>query len=399
MSINNDTKSASPAVSAASSPSMMDLMKHVGTKNEINVGDKIKGKILNIAKSELLLDIENIGLAIIRGKETYNEEYLAHLKVGEIAEAVVIGLDNNLNCIEASFKAIGKDKMWSELNKAFEAKQTVEAKIREANRGGFIVRVMGVEGFLPASQLAPAHAVKSISGEDKSLLNQMKKYVGQTFNVKIIGVNPDNESIVVSEKAVSEEISNLKLSKYKVGDTVDAHIVGVVDFGVFLRFDEDLEGLVHISEIAWKKIEDIKKELQIGNKVKAKIIDIDQDNRINLSIKQTIPNPWIEFAKGCKTGDEFEGTITKIVGSGAVVLNSDDIQGFCHISQISETPIDTPSKIHEHLKNGQTKKFTVLDVQEDKLVLTLLLLEVALNIFETQKKLEKKVETNETKEA
>jgi small subunit ribosomal protein S1 len=371
-------------------PGMADLLKHVGTQTDLNLGDKISGKIISIAKNELMLDIENVGLAIVRGKELYNEEYLSRLNVGETVEALIINLDNDLNCMEASFRAIGRDKIWSEIAKLHESKATVEAKIREANRGGFMIKVQGVDGFLPASQLAPTHAIKTITGEEKSLLNQMKKYVGQTFNVKLISINPDNDTVVVSEKAVSEEISSLKLSKYKVGDVVDASIVGVVDFGVFLRFDDDLEGLVHISEIAWKKIEDIKKELAVGQKVKAKIIDIDGESRINLSIKQTMPNPWIEFAKEVKAGDTFEGKIVKIVSAGAIVVNDEDIQGFCHISQISNTPIDSPSKIHEVLKTGQSRVFTVLDVADDRLSLTILPLDEALQIQKMQEEKTKK---------
>jgi small subunit ribosomal protein S1 len=361
-------------------PNMSDLLKHVGTANDLNVGDKVSGKIIAIAKNELLIDVENIGIGIVRGKELYNEEYLSRLNVGEEVEALIINLDNEKNMIECSFRAIGKDKIWKEITEAYEQKKTVEAKIREANKGGFLVKIHGVDGFLPASQLSPTHAIKTVIGEEKSLLNQMKKYIGQVFNVKILSINPDADSLVASEKAVSDEISGQKLSKYKVGDAVDAVIVGVVDFGLFLRFDDDLEGLVHISEIAWKKIEDIKKEMSIGTKVKAKIIEIDKENRINLSIKQTIPNPWIEFVKNAKQGDKFEAKVIKIVSYGAIVANPQDIQGFVHISQLSEVPLDSPSKIHEILRVGETKSFTVIDTREDKLSLSILELEKALKI-------------------
>lgn len=368
-------------------PNMGDLLKHVGSEADLNVGDKVSGKIIAIAKNELILDIENIGIGIVRGKELYNEEYLSRLNVGEEVEALVISLDNEKNFIECSFRAIGKDKIWKEIAEAFETKKTVEAKIREANKGGFLVKIHGVDGFLPASQLSPTHAIKTVVGEEKSLLNQMKKFVGQTFNVKIISINPDADSLVASEKAVSDEISSQRLSKYKVNETVDAIVVGVVDFGVFLRFDDELEGLVHISEIAWKKIDDIKKEIQIGQKVKAKIIEIDKENRINLSIKQTIPNPWIEFVKTVKPGDKFEAKVVKVVSYGAIVNNPNDIQGFVHISQLSEKPLESPSKIHEILKVGETKSFVVIDTKEDKLSLSILDFNKAIAI---QKELEEK---------
>jgi ribosomal protein S1 len=354
-------------------PTMGDLLRNVSDKPDIKVGDQIKGKIIFLAKNQCLMDIENVGLGIVRGKELYNEEFLSRLKIGEEIEGVVIELDNEIGHIELSFRAIGRDKIWEEIRKAMEDRLTVPARIRDANRGGFLIKVHGVDGFLPASLLAPTHAIKNASMEDNSLLNQMKKYSGQTFNVKVINVNPETESIIVSEKSVSDEIAQQKLTKYKVGDTVEGEIVGVVDFGVFIRFDDDLEGLIHISEIAWKKVEDPKKDFKVGQKLQARIVEIDDENRINLSIKQLMENPWVEFSKSTKPGAKFKGVVSKIVSYGAIIVNENDIQGLCHISQISEVPLESPAKIHELLKVGETKEFTILSLETDeKLYLTLL---------------------------
>lgn len=358
-------------------PTMDDLLKHVADVKEIAIEDKVSGKIIFIAKNEVILDIENVGLGIVRGKELYNEEYLSRLKIGEEVEAIVLDLDNENGMIELSFRAIGRDKIWADIKEVFEEGKTVEAKIRDANRGGFMVQVHGVYGFLPASLLAPAHAIKQ-GLDGNNLLNQMKKYVGQVFNVKIININEEEDTLIASEKAVSDEIAAAKLSKYKVGDIVEGNIVGVVDFGVFIRFDEDLEGMVHISEIAWKKVEDPKKEYKVGEKIKAKIIEIDDNNRINLSIKQTLPNPWNEFSKNVKEGDKFAGKVTKIVSYGAIVTSDEDIQGLCHISQIAKEKLESPAQIHDHLQVGETKEFTILTCDKDeKLFLTLLPLKEA----------------------
>lgn len=383
-------------------PTMKDLLQRVNPDSEIKIGDRINGKIIFLAKNQALLDIPNVGLGIVRGKELYNEEFLAKLKIDEVIEAVVLELDNELGMLELSFRAIGKDKVWEEIQKAFDEKTVIDAKIRDANRGGFLIKVKGIDGFLPASLLSPTHAVKNVSVEDNSLLNQMKKYVGQSFKVKIININLENESLIVSEKSVSDEIAHLKLQKYKVGETVEGHVVGVVDFGVFVRFDEDLEGLIHISEIAWKKVEDPRKEFKIGQKVKAKIVDIDSDNRINLSIKQLMDNPWKEFSKGTKPGEKFVGTVTKIVSYGVIVVNDEDIQGLCHISQISEDGIDSPAKIHEILKIGDTKEFTVLSLESDeKLYLTLLPFNKAVEVQKAlaSKKEEEQEAKNEEQES
>ena len=364
-------------------PTMIDLLNRVGGISGVNVGDQIEGRLIFVAKNEVILDIENIGLGIVRGRELYNEEYLSRLKVGENIEAIVLDLDNEDGYIELSFRAIGRDKVWSEIKQAYESGTPVEARIRDANRGGFLVKVQGIDGFLPASLLAPTHAIKQVGIEDKSLLNQMKKYVGQIFNVKIISINPDSDNLIVSEKSLSDELAQVKLKKYNVGDTVSATVVGAVDFGLFVRFDQDLEGLIHISEIAWKKVEDPRKDYKVGDKVEAKIVEIDKDNRINLSIKQLLPNPWIGFAQNTKPGDKFTGKVSKIVSYGAIIVNSDDIQGLCHISQISSTQLESPAKIHEILTVGDTKEFTVLGVDsEEKLYLTLLDFEEAKKIQE-----------------
>jgi small subunit ribosomal protein S1 len=360
-------------MSNVENPTMGVLLSTITDPAAINIGDRVSGEIITLTKNQAIISLPSVGLGIVRGKELYNEEYLAKLKVGETVEAMVIDLDNEQGFVELSFRAIGRDKIWSEITSAFESKTTVEAKIRDANRGGFLIRVNGIDGFLPASLLSPTHAIKSNNVEDKSMTAKMKKYVGQIFNVKLVNINPETDSLIASEKAVSDEIAQFKLEKYKIGDTVEGSIIGIVDFGLFIRFDEDLEGLVHISEMSWKKVENPYKEYRVGEKVKVKIVDIDKDNRINLSIKQTIPNPWLEFSKTVKPGDKFEGTVTKIATYGAIVVNKDDIQGLCHISQISETQIASPAKIHEYIKPGNSYTFHILSVDPDeKLYLTLL---------------------------
>jgi ribosomal protein S1 len=382
-------------------PTMADLLKRVSNTAELKVGDQISGKLIFVAKNEVLLDIENVGLGIVRGRELYNEEYLARLKIGEVVEAIILDLDNELGYIELSFRAIGRDKIWTEIKQAYDSGSIIEARIRDANRGGFLVKVHGIDGFLPASLLSPAHAIKQVGIEDKSLLNQMKKYVGQTFNVKIISINPEADTLIVSEKSVSDELAQVKLKKYKVGDVVDTVVVGAVDFGLFVRFDNDLEGLIHISEIAWKKVEDPRQDYKVGDKVRAKIVEIDKDNRINLSIKQLFSNPWIDFSRHTQPGDKFVGRVSKIVSYGAIVVNDDDIQGLCHISQISEDQLDSPAKIHDVLKVGEVREFTVLGVDADeKLYLTLLPFELAQTIQENlnqkqKEKIDEKVENTE----
>jgi len=378
-------------------PTMADLLNRVADQANLKVGDKITGKIIFLAKNQALIEIPKIGLGIVRGRELYNEEFLSGLKVGQEMEAVILELDNEIGMMELSFREIGKDQIWEEIRQAYESGSVIECKVREANRGGFLVKVRGADGFLPASLLSPIHAIKNVSVEDNSLLNQMKKYVGESFSVKIININPESENMIVSEKAVSDEVAKAKLANYSVGQKVEGKVVGVVDFGIFVRFDDDLEGLCHISELAWKKVEDPRKHYKEGDTVEAKIVDIDDNGRINLSIKQLLENPWKKFAKTAKEGDSFDGVVTKIISYGAIITGENEIQGLCHISQITKTEIlKGTSDIRKYLTEGEKDTFTVLKVESDeKLYLTLLPLDEA---KKTLSKLETKSEEGKKQE-
>lgn len=375
-------------ISLQTQPTMEDLVKHVGNSLKIpELGATLKGTIIYITKNKVFLDIENLGLGIVRGRELYNEEYLSGLKVGETVEAMVIDLDNEEGLLELSFREIGKDKIWSKIKEAYENGETIDARIRDANRGGLLVKVYGIDGFLPASLLAPSHMVKQQQGQN-SMTNQMKEYVGQIFKVKIMSLNMDEENMVVSQKAVNDEIIQNKISKYEVGQLVEGEIVGIPPFGLFIKLEDDLEGLVHISEIAWKKVESTESfGYKIGDKLTLKVVGINEsENKINLSIKQTEANPWSKFSKDNAPGDKFTGKVIKIAPYGVIVLNDqDNIQGLCHISQISSQPI-SPDQIYKHLKIGEIKEFTILGITDDnqKLYLTLLEIDEAREIEKTK---------------
>jgi small subunit ribosomal protein S1 len=352
-------------------PTMADLMKKVTDVPTLVVGEKVAGTIIHISKGEVIMDIDNVGLGLIRGRELYNDNFVSGLKLGESVEAVVKSLENERNMTELSFRAVGRDKIWGEIVAAYENRTTVEVKIRDTNRGGFLIQAMGVYGFLPASLLAPAHAIKP-TGDASSLSNQMKKYIGQVFKAKIVSIDAENDTVIVSEKAIADEVASAKLKNYTIGQVVDAEVTGVVDFGAFVRFDEDLEGLVHVSELSWKKIDKAEDVVKVGQHVQAKITEIDEDNRISLSIKQTQENPWTLFSQSVEVGDKFVGLISKITTFGIVAVNDQDIAGICHISQLLEDGDVTPATIHEHFKVGDKKEFSVLAVEKDKLYLTLL---------------------------
>jgi len=360
-------------------PGMDDLLNYAennpGLDRTVSPGEIIQGTVLSISKNEILIDLPGIGLGSVRGMELYNDEYLSKIKVGEEAEAMVIEVENEKGTVELSFRAIGRDQTWEELYQDFEAKKTVEAKVVHANKGGLMVKVHGVIGFLPASLLSPSHSIKQSSlSESNTLLKQMQKYIGSSFLVKIENLDKDTDKLIVSEKSVADEIINQKLSKYQIGDVIEGRVSGIVDFGLFVRFDTELEGLIHISELAWKKIEDPREHFALSQLVQARIISVDGGGRINLSIKQLQENPWVKFAQNTKPGDKIEATVTKLAPYGAICLTEDEIQGLCYIAQIAEESIE-PAQIEKYLKVGDKKSFTVIEINHSDCRLSLSLLD------------------------
>ncbi len=324
------------------------------------VGDLIEGKILSVSKSEVHVDIDGITTGVVRGRELFDESGdSANLKIGDVAQATVLELENENGEMELSFRTAGHQKAWGELQRLFESKMALDVPIVEANRGGLMVRVGRVEGFLPVSQLTTEHYPRVEGGEKSKILEKLQSYVGQSFKVKLLDVNEAEDKLIVSEKAAWEEKHREKLDKYHVGETVSGKVTGVVDFGAFVEFDEGLEGLVHISELAWQRVEDPHDIVKVGDDVVAKIIGI-EGSKISLSMKQLTEDPWIRAVEKYHVGQEVEGRVTKLNPFGAFVELDPDIHGLAHISELSKKSITHPGDI---LKINESYAFTILSIE------------------------------------
>jgi len=324
------------------------------------VGDIIKGKVISASKNEVRIDIEGLTTGVIRGRELYREspDY-ANLKPGDEIEATVIELENENGEMELSFRYAGHRKVWDNLIALKNEGKIIPVKITEANKGGLMVQVNRLSGFLPVSQLIPEHYPRVQGGDKNRILERLRQFIGQTFNVKVIDVSEEEEKLIVSEKAAWEETQKAVISKYKVGDIIEGRITAVTDFGAFVEFNENMEGLIHISEIAWQRIDDPHDYIKVGDKVKAVIINID-GSKIFLSIKQLIEDPWKKIEEKYKVGQIVEGKILKINPFGFFVELDKDIHGLAHISELSEKPISDPKKI---AKPGDTLKFKIVSIE------------------------------------
>lgn len=326
------------------------------------VSDVIKGKVINASKSEVRLDIEGVKTGVIRGRELYNEsEEYGNLKPGDIIEATVIELENENGEMELSFRFAGQQKAWNYLKELMNKGEVLQIKATDANKGGLMVKIGHITGFLPVSQLVPEHYPRVEGGDKNKILDFLKKFVGQLLQVKVIDVNEGEEKLIVSEKAAWAEAQEKAVSKFKVGDKVKGKVTAVTDFGAFVEFDNKMEGLVHISEIAWQRIDDPREFVKVGDMVNAEIIKI-EGTKIFLSMKKLQDDPWKDITKKYKVGDMVNGKVLKVNPFGLFVELDSDIHGLAHISELSDKPVND---VQEIAKPNQTLKFRVISIEPE----------------------------------
>ncbi len=322
------------------------------------VGEVIKGKVIAVGRNEVRIDLNGLAIGLIRGPEL---DPNAHLTAGEEVEATVIDLDNEFGELELSLKGADKKKSWEKLRELFTKNEPIPVKILEANKGGLLVRLEGITGFLPVSQLSPENYPRVSGGDKIQILEKLKELIGSQFDVKIIDVNEDAGKLIVSEKAVWECKQESVISKYKVGGIVEGDVTAVTDFGAFIRFDQNLEGLVHISEIAWQRIDHPRDVLKIGDHVRAEIINI-EGSKIFLSMKKLIEDPWKSVSERFKVGQMITGKVIKINPFGLFVELDPDIHGLAHISELSNKPV---KDVNEVARIGDEFEFRIVSIEPE----------------------------------
>lgn len=324
------------------------------------VGEIVEGKIVGKGKASVFLDLENIGTGIIYGREFYNaKNELKKLDIGQSVFAKVLELDNDEGYLELSLAGASKEIAWKDLIEKREKDQAFIVKIIGANKGGLLAEVSGVPAFLPSSQLSPANYPKIDDGDNQKILKSLQKLVGTELEVKIFDLDPRENKLILSERAKENEKIKEILKAYKVGDIIEGEIVGVVDFGAFIKFplntENAIEGLIHISELDWQLIEDPAEVIKVKDNVKAKIIDILND-KVSLSLKALKQDPWQDITY--KKGDILKGKVTKFNPFGAFVRLDSKIQGLCHVSELN-----SEKKMEDALKIGEEYNFQILSIE------------------------------------
>ncbi len=349
---------------------MTDLLD--GDQKTLNVGDVAEGKVIDIDKNSMYLDLSPFGTGIIFGREfLVIKDIIKTINIGDAISAKVVEKEGEKGYIELSLKEARQATVWKEAAEALEKETVLSVAIKEANKGGLMVNWQGVTGFLPASQLSPANYPKVSGGDKNMILDELKKLVGQKLDLKIITVEPKEDKLIFSEKtdkpSVSAEEKTDMIGKYSVGDELDAEVTGIVDFGVFVKLEENLEGLVHISEISWSLVEDLEKLYAVGDKIKVKVIEVSKE-KISLSIKALTENPWTKGASKYKKDQEVEAVVIRYNDHGALVSVEEGISGLVHVSDF-ESPEDLREKIS--LGNSYKFKINIFDSAKQKMTLTL----------------------------
>ena len=332
-------------------------------------GDLIKGKVITASKAEVKLDIGGFITGVVRGPELYEEDDdYADLQPGDDVEATVIDAENENGELELSFRFAGQEKAWSGLRKAFQSREILKIKVADANKGGLLVKYRQIAGFLPVSQLAPENYPRVNGGDKGKILEKLKSFAGKEFEVKVMTLEEKEDKIIFSEKEAWNEKQKDVIQKYKVGTAVEGAITAITDFGVFVSFGDNMEGLIHISELAWQRIDDPADLFKVGDKIKAEVISI-ENGKIFLSAKKLIHDPWTDVEKKYKVGQIVDGTILKVNPFGLFVKLDDDIHGLAHISQIA---LGQKERIHDVFNAKDVIKFEIVSIEpkEHRLGLT-----------------------------
>lgn len=353
------------------------------------VGETITGKIISASKSEVKLDINGVMTGIIRGRELYfDASDYAKLPAGEEIEATVIDTDNENGELELSFRHAGEQKAWISLQESYSSKTNMKVRVLDANKGGLIVSLGQITGFLPVSQLAPENYPRVSGGDKTKILEKLKTLVGSELEVRVMTLDEEEKKLIVSEKDAWQDKQKDIISRYQVSSVVEGSITAITGFGLFINFDNNLEGLIHISELAWQRIDDINELYKIGDTIKAEIISID-GSKIFLSAKKLIDDPWKNVGKKYAVGQKVTGLVLKVNPFGLFVELDNDIHGLAHISQLSLNP---GQKITDTYTPNTQAEFTIISLEPENHRLGLA------NVVKKAKKEQDKKDVDETAE-
>lgn len=339
-----------------------DLLEALNSVKPVKVGDVVKGEVLAFDdKKQVIVGIEGTGVeGVVPARElsVKADEIEDNIKVGDVLDLVVIskiGSDKEGGSYLLSQRRLEARKVWDEIEKKFEAGETLTVPVTQIVKGGLVVDA-GVRGFVPASMVSD-HFVENFN-----------QYKGQELELKIVEIEPSENRLILSHKEIVQQEREAKkqevMSQLAAGDVLDGKVARLTNFGAFIDLG-GVDGLVHVSEISYERVGKPSDVLKVGEDVKVKVLAVDPEkDRISLSIKQTLPQPWDNIEEKVAEGDVLDGKVKRLTSFGAFVEVFPGVEGLVHISQISHKHIATPNEV---LTSGQDVKVKVLNVNgEDR---------------------------------
>lgn len=341
---------------------MEDLLGQSEDFVKPELGAVVTGNVVSLRKNQVVVDLNGMAVGVISGVETHDSAgTMKDLTVGDEVKAVVVENENDDGMVVLSLRKASQANAWDRFEKAYKDGEVVEVVVSEANKGGLLLDVDGIKGFIPVSQLAPVHYPRVDGADANQILARLKKLVGLKFNVKVINTDRATGKMILSERAAIESESKAAMDDLNIGDVVSGTVSGVVKFGIFVAFN-GLEGLVHISEIAWGHVSNPHQYAKVGDKVDVQIIGIEK-NKLSLSMKRLIQDPWEEIANKYPIGGKVKGVINRFSQFGAFVQLEDDINGLIHLSEISDQKVEDPK---DFLSIGDEVQATVINIDRDE---------------------------------
>lgn len=331
-------------------------------------GEVVEGVVSAIGRARVYIDVAPFGTGLIYGREYMNaRDILRKVNIGDTISSKVVTSENEDGYIELSLKEARQALIWDEAAKAVSSGVVMSLQVKEANKGGLIIDWQGIPGFLPASQLSSDNYPRVSDGDKDKILVALNELIGKDLSVVMITADPKENKLIFSEKSLKDkENKEEKVNKYEVGNVINGEVTGAVDFGVFVKLEPGLEGLVHISELDWGLVEDTKALYKVGDAVDVKVIEV-KDDKISLSIKQLKENPWVTASKKYKKDQIVEGVAIKYNKHGALVSIEEGVAGLVHVSEF-----ETEEKLKATLSLGNVYKFkiTLFEPGDQKMTLS-----------------------------
>jgi len=316
-------------------------------------GEVIEVSVIAKSRKKIIVDVAGWAHGFIPEKEFSFDT--GDLKIGDKILALVLEEENIDGYVVLSLKKADKERFYKSLQDKITSNETLLVLVKDANRGGLVVSYGFIEGFIPSSQLAYHHYPRVGQDFDK-ILAKLKNLVGKNLKVKVLSFDKNSSRVIFSEKAAGDDTLSEKIGQYKVGQILDGKITAVVNFGLFVDLG-DIEGLVHISEVSWSKIDNLSRLYKVGDSVKAIVTSI-ENNKISLSIKKLTPDPWQNLVKNYKIGQIVDGKVVKITPFGVICNIEKGVDGLVSNSK--------DKKIEEfEYEMDKIYKFEILSIDAD----------------------------------